>query len=73
MNENANFDDEGPTVAGIRAYSTIYYFFQGRLYKIEYQLPGTEYRALRAAFITKYGAHSEHRPIWKPFRSKGYR
>jgi hypothetical protein len=73
MNENVNFDDEGPTVAGIRAYSTIYYFFQGRLYKIESQLPGTEYRASpRSVHHEVWKAHSERRPIWKPFRSKGY-
>jgi hypothetical protein len=55
MNENVDFDDEGPTVPGIRAYRTIYYFFRGRLYNIESQLPGSEYRTLRTAFITKHG------------------
>jgi hypothetical protein len=54
MDDDLDFDD-GPTVAGIAAYRTIYYFFHERLYKVESELPRSEYRVLRREFIAKYG------------------
>lgn len=51
------------TVAGVAAYHTVYYFFHDRLYKIESDLPRTEYRNLRAAFIAKYGLASGSKSV----------
>jgi hypothetical protein len=57
MNDDLDFSDgDGPTVAGIRAYRTVYYFFHGQLFKIQSELPGSQYRELRTAFVGKYGA-----------------
>jgi hypothetical protein len=54
MNDNLGYD-ERPTVAGITAFRTVYYFFRERLYKIESELPRTEFGNVRKAFVAKYG------------------
>jgi hypothetical protein len=54
LNDDVDFHD-GPTVAGISAYRTVYSFFHNRLYKIESELPEGSYRELREAFVAKYG------------------
>jgi hypothetical protein len=55
LNDDLDFED-GPTVAGVNAVRTLYYFFHLRLYMIKSTLPGSEYPALRSAFIQKYGS-----------------
>jgi hypothetical protein len=50
--------DESSTVAGVVAYRTVYYFFHEGLYKIESDLPRTEYVHLRKAFTERYGPPS---------------
>jgi hypothetical protein len=47
--------DETPTVAGITAFRTVYYFFREQLYKIDSELPRPDFGNLREAFIAKYG------------------
>jgi hypothetical protein len=52
--EAFKFFDE-PTIAGAGAYQTIYYFFGGKLYKIQSELPSEQYENVRGAFTEKYG------------------
>src|ERR1035438_458569 len=57
LDDDFDFQDS-PTVANVRAYRTVYYFFHLRLYMIKSTLPGSEYSVLRSASIDKYGAPS---------------
>jgi hypothetical protein len=55
--ESFKYFDE-PTVAGAGAYQTVYYFFSGKLYKIQSELPAEDYAAIRGTFVEKYGKPS---------------
>jgi hypothetical protein len=51
------------TVGGVAAYRTVFYFFRDRLYKIESELPRTEYAHIREALTAKYGSPAPARRI----------
>jgi hypothetical protein len=57
LDDDPDFEDN-PTIANVRAYRTVYYFFHQRLYMIKSTLPASEYPVLRSAFIDKYGTPS---------------
>ena len=68
IDDDMDYDDR-PTIAGVQAYRTVYYFFEERsagpfvqanapkrLYMIKSTLPSRNYREIRGAFVEKYGA-----------------
>ena len=54
VNDDPGFEDS-PSISGIPAYRTVYYFSHEQLYKIESELPRSEYSNLRKLLIAKYG------------------
>jgi hypothetical protein len=55
IDDDLDYEDS-PTIAGVEAYRTVYYFFRDRLYMIKSTLPGKSYPELRNTFVEKYGA-----------------